>query len=276
MAKPTKAQRKAAKAEKKQAKKAKAKTRNRHTRRLGLLVMGAYVPAFINIHFRYARHNFKTWAALFVAPFLVAKLVLIRLVEMLPDQDQIVWHFDLLAILVISLCFYAAERFDEFRRFYVWAVPVTIFFGLIYWSTGQGSNELSGMIVKLLLIGYLSYRVGKFTLKEGYTQLDDGADDDYHQGKELYDAGAYAAAMPLLENSAGRGHFKSLYLLGEAYEAGHHYPQDPVKAAACYHKATKKGYARAMKRYDAVVARLTPDQTRDLERQLRDRLFLPD
>lgn len=264
----------AAKAARKKEKKAKAKKRNRTTRKLGVVVMGAFVPAFINIHFRYARHNFKAWAALFIAPFLVVKLALIRLLDMLPDDNHVVWHYDLLAIFIISICFYLAERFDDFRRIYVWAVPVTIFFGLLYWSNGQGSNQLSGAVIKLALIGYLTYRVGKFTIKHGYTQLDDGADGDYHTGKELYDAGDYTQAIPLLEASATRGHFKSLVLLGDAYENGHHYDPDIIKAAACYHKASQKGYAPATKRYGLLSEELTLEQTIEAESLLRDKSFL--
>lgn len=265
---------KALKAEKKQIKKAKAQKRNHVTRKFGLLMMGAYVPAFINIHFRYARHNFKIWAALFVAPFLVVKLALIRLIELLPEQNQIVWHYDLLAIFAISVCFYAAERFDRFRRVYVWAVPFTIFFGLLYWSAGQGSQELAGNVVKFLLIAYLSYRVGKFTLKEGYVELDDGADTDYHTGKELYDAGHYPTAISLLEASAKRGHFKSLYMLGEAYEHGHHYTKDTVKAAACYYKASQKGYIPAKACYEALLNEMTLEQTGTMHALLQDTQFL--
>lgn len=102
------------------------------TRKFSLMLMGAYVPAFINIHFRYARHNFKAWVALFVAPFLTVKLFLVRLFIMLPEDSKGVWHFDLLAILAISVCFYLAERFDNVRRIYVWAVPFVIFCSLIY------------------------------------------------------------------------------------------------------------------------------------------------
>lgn len=268
-----KAEKKTKKFEKKQLKKQKAKKRNKTTRKFGLLLMGAYVPAFINIHFRYAKHNFKVWAALFIAPFLVAKLVLMRINDMLPEHEQIVWHYDLLAIFAISICFYAAERFDNFRRVYVWAVPVTIFCGLLYWSNGQGSNEMSGSIVKLLLIAYLSYRVGKFTISDGYVELDDGADTDYHTGKELYDVAAYGAAMPLLEASARRGHFKSLYLLGDIYENGHHTPKDIVKAAVFYHKAGQKGYVPAAKRCEAVLETLTPQQSLSFEKYIREKLF---
>jgi hypothetical protein len=264
------------KAKKSRAKNAKAKkTKKRHplTPWFGRVLMGAYVPAFIYIHFRYARHNFKLWVALFIAPFLVTKLILLRLFEMLPDLGNVVWHMDLLAILTISVFFYLAERFDGFRKIYVWAVPLTVFFGLLYWAGGQGSQETTGFVIKFALIAYLSFRVGKFTTTDGYVELDDGADEDYHDGKAFFEDADYAQAIPCLEKSAQRGHFKSHYLIGQAYEKGHYYKQDRAKAVAHYYKASRKGYGKASQRYQDLLLSLTPEEKSVLEREIREMIL---
>jgi len=132
---------------------------------------------------------------------------------------------------------------------------------------------MSGYVVKFALIAYLSYRVGKFAIKEGYTQLDDGADADYHAGKRFYDDADYSQAITNLEKSANRGHFISLYLLGEAYEKGHHYGRDPAKAAACYYKASQKGYRAATIRYHAILDSFSREEKLEFDSQLWEPVF---
>jgi len=235
--------------------------------KFGALALGAYVPQFFRIHLRYMKHNFRTWAALFVAPFLAVKLSIIALFEALAEDGDGLWRFDIIAIFVVALCFVMAERHRSFRRVYVYAVPIVMTLGLLYWAGGNGGYTNMGYLVKAALIGIFTQRVGKFTITHGYQQLSEGADKDYSQGRDHYKHAEYALAMPLLETSAGRGHFKSLYLLGDAYEHGHFYARDPVKAAEYFMKSARKGYSKANKRHEQLLDTLSPEQRKRLEGQ---------
>jgi len=224
---------------------------------VGGFFLSLYLPKFVRIHFRYVKHSFRVWAALFVAPFLAIKLSLITVFNWLAEESSSVWKFDLIAIFAVAVCFVLAERHRKFRQFYVYAAPIVMMLGLLHWA-GDGSGYLSlGYAVKGALIVYFSYRVGRFTISTGYQKLTDGADKDYIKGREHYDGGAYDLALPLLEKAAKRGHFKSLYFIGDAYENGHFYEADLVKAAEHYKSAGRKGYAKANDRFQEILNRMT-------------------
>jgi len=218
-------------------------------RKVGFMALGAYVPKFFRIHLRYIRNNLRAWVVLFVTPFLAIKLFMIALIERLSQfgegPDGVVWHYDIIAIFAVAVCFAMAERHRGFRRFYVYAVPTVMALGLLYWAGGRGGYANVGYLFKAGLIGILTYRVGKFTINKGYEQLSDGADKDYKRGRDHYESGEYELAIPFLETAAKRGHFKSLFLLGDAYEYGHCVEADLAKAAEYFMKSSRKGYRKA-------------------------------
>lgn len=237
--------------------------------KFGIVALGAYFPKFFRIHLSYMRHNFRAWAALFVAPFLTIKLFMIALFESLSrfgnGTGGTVWHFDIIAIFAVALCFVLAERHQGFRRIYVYAVPTIMALGLLYWAGGNGGYLNIGYLVKAGLIGYLTYRVGRFTIASGYQQLSEGGDKDYSQGYEHYAREEYDLAMPFLEKAAKRGHFKSLFLLGDAYECGNFYEADPSKAAEYFIKSGRKGYDKANARYEELLKRLSTKQRAEIQ-----------
>lgn len=242
------------------------------TKAAGSLALSAYLPKFVRIHFRYMRHSFKVWAALFVAPFLAIKLSLIALFNWLAQEGDGVWKFDLIAVFAVALCFVIAERNRKFRQFYVYAAPIVMMLGLLHWA-GEGSGYLNrGYLIKAALILYFSHRVGRFTITTGYQKLTEGADKDYILGREHYDNGEYDIALPLLETAAERGHFKSLYFIAEAYELGRYYEADLVKAAEYYQSAGRKGYAKGNERFQDVLGRMTSEQKDRIKNRYFDAL----
>jgi len=76
--------------------------------------------------------------------------------------------------------------------------------------------------------------------------------------------------MPFLEKAASQGHFKSLFLIGEAYEKGLYYKRDRARAAGYYYKAGRKGYAKANDRYESLAARLSEAEKSAIERDMWD------
>jgi len=251
----------------------KVKQSTKVARRLGGLYAAQFYPNFIAIHFRYAKDNFRVWAALFIAPFIAVKLSLIRVFEWLSTTGSGGsggWQFDLLAIFCIALCFVMAERYRNFRKFYVYFAPAIMGLSLLYWAGGQPGMHLltTGFAVKAALIGLLTYRVGRFTIDTGYQVLTDGADKNYRAGRDHYELGEYELAMPLLEKSAKKGHFKSQFLLGVAYENGHHYPVDKVLAAKQYLKATKKGHQKAKQRLQSIMDVMNEEQKAEIQGRL--------
>lgn len=237
-------------------------------KKAGLFTLGAFIPGFLRIHWRYLRNNLRAWVALFVAPFMAIKLSLIALVGWFASDTAGVWKFDLIAIFSVALCFFLAERHRGFRKVYVYVVPAVMAVCLLYWAGSDSGVLNAGFAVKAILIGLLTYRVGKFTITKGYEQLTEGADKDYHQGRLHYDRGDYELALPFLEKAAKRGHFKSLYLLGEAYELGHHYDKDIVKAARHFLRAGKKGYAKANQRHESLLGKMTTSEQKQAERNI--------
>lgn len=234
---------------------------------VGGLVLGQYVPGFLKIHLRYIKRNVRVWLALFVAPFLAIKLFFVSLFNIISDGTIGTWKFDLIAIFVVALCFFLAERHRSFRKFYVYFAPAVMCLGLLYWAANGGADLVSpGFIVKAVLIGYLTFRIGRFTIDMAYQILTEGADPNYREGRDLYDQKEYELAMPLLEASAARGHFKSMYLIGEAYERGFHYKKDRIKAAEYYWESGKKGYAKGSERFRDLMDRMSKSEKVEMDK----------
>lgn len=74
------------------------------------------------------------------------------------------------------------------------------------------------------------------------------ADKIYRQGKQLYDAGQYSEAVPLLKTAADKGHKKALYRLGRCYAKGNGVEKDLRMAFAYYSKAAEQNYHKAQYR----------------------------
>ena len=234
-------------------------------KKIGALTLGMYLPGPIQIHFRYIRNNLKLWAALFVAPFMAIKLSLIALFNLLADGGSGAWKYDLIAMFSVGLLFYLAERNRDFRKFYVYFVPIVMGASLLYWVWGSSRFASPEFVIKLILCGLLTYRVGNYIMEDGYQQLSEGADKNFHEGRILYSLKEYDLAIPFLEKSAKRGHFKSIYLLAEAHEFGYHYPVDRVKAARFFLKSGKKGYRKATIRYQKILDELSPDERAEFD-----------
>ncbi len=68
----------------------------------------------------------------------------------------------------------------------------------------------------------------------------------YREGKALYDAKNYAAAVPKLRAAAEKGHHKAQYRLGRCYDKGHGVAEDDAIAFQWYSKAAKQDYGKAL------------------------------
>ena len=71
------------------------------------------------------------------------------------------------------------------------------------------------------------------------------ADKLYSEGKALYDAKNYTAAVPKLKAAAEKGHKKAQYRLGRCYDKGYSVKEDKKKAFEFYMKSAKQEYAKA-------------------------------
>ena len=71
------------------------------------------------------------------------------------------------------------------------------------------------------------------------------ADKLYDEGKKLYDAKNYTAALPKLKAAAEKGHKKAQYRLGRCYDKGNGVAEDDQTAAQWYEKSAAQGYAKA-------------------------------
>ena len=71
------------------------------------------------------------------------------------------------------------------------------------------------------------------------------ADKLYQEGKELYDAKNYKAAIPKLKAAAEKGHRKAQYRLGRCYDKGNGVTEDDAKAFEWYAKSAAQNYAKA-------------------------------
>lgn len=67
----------------------------------------------------------------------------------------------------------------------------------------------------------------------------------YDEGKALYDAKDYKAAVPKLRAAANKGHKKAQYRLGMCYKEGYGVEKDRKKAFVLFQKSAKQGYAKA-------------------------------
>jgi len=264
----------ARKAEAKRAKKAQKmeKTQNSKVRQFvrqhGPSVLGIRIPGFFKIHMRYAKHSFSTWFVLFIAPFLVSimimRVIARRFLEINPTDLQLY----IVAFFLIALAFFFAERHRKFRSIYVILVPaLLIVFGLVTVDLAQG--RFPGNIIKFaILILYPAWWLWKRASDDGYKALSDGADSDYRPGHNLYMAGEYESAFTYLKPSAERGHMKSLYLLGHAYENGNGQECDRVKAAKLYDKSARKGYGKARSAFEKLFGTLTNDEKNRYDTEL--------
>ncbi len=227
----------------------------------GKAASSVYVPGFLFIHLRYLRYHTQSWLALFVAPFVATKAVLGRLSNWSGDARFQSLSFDLIALAVIAACFMLAERRREFRRYYVYAVPIIIFVGLVIGAAAKHGWFTRPFWPEFLMVGFLAYIVGRVSIGKGYQALKDGGDMNYRKGRAYFDERKFKKAMPLLEKSAKGGHFKALYLIAEAYQKGlGDYPQDKVRAAEYYARSGRKGYRRATQTYRSLLDTLSPDE----------------
>ncbi len=71
------------------------------------------------------------------------------------------------------------------------------------------------------------------------------ADKLYKEGKALYDAKKYTAAVPKLKTAAEKGHEKAQYRLGRCYDKGHGVNTNEKLAFQWYYKSATQGYAKA-------------------------------
>ncbi|MBO4720894.1 MAG: sel1 repeat family protein [Prevotella sp.] len=71
------------------------------------------------------------------------------------------------------------------------------------------------------------------------------ADKLYSEGKALYDAKNYKAAVPKLKAAAEKGHKKAQYRLGRCYDKGHGVTQNDAQAFQWYSKSAAQEYAKA-------------------------------
>ncbi|MGX8695117.1 MAG: tetratricopeptide repeat protein [Prevotella sp.] len=71
------------------------------------------------------------------------------------------------------------------------------------------------------------------------------ADQLYEEGKALYDAKDYAAAVTKLRPAAEKGHKKAQYRLARCYDKGHGVEENNAEAFKWYSKSAGQGYAKA-------------------------------
>lgn len=77
------------------------------------------------------------------------------------------------------------------------------------------------------------------------TPADDEAEKLYDEGKALYDAKNYTAALPKLRAAANMGHKKAQYRIGRCYDKGHGVEEDNDEAVKWYLKSANQGYYKA-------------------------------
>ena len=68
----------------------------------------------------------------------------------------------------------------------------------------------------------------------------------YREGKDLYDAKNYSAAVPKLKAAAEKGHKKAQYRLGLCYDKGKGVTENDDLAFLWYSKSAAQGYAKGL------------------------------
>lgn len=224
------------------------------------MIFGLRIPGFIRVHWRYARHSFLTWLVLFVAPFVIGVAILSVISEKILKVEATDWQLFLIALFLIAVAFFFAERHRKFRRIYVIAIPAMVVVNGVVHLLFTNGFSIGGVITFGILAGLPAWWLGRHATGKGYRLLSDGADKDYRPGRDLYMDGQYEDAFMHLEPSAKRGHMKSLYLLGHAFENGNGCEKARVKAARFYDKASRKGYRKANTAFDALFETFSQDE----------------
>lgn len=93
------------------------------------------------------------------------------------------------------------------------------------------------MIMKRLLL--------LLTLIISLTAGAQNADKLYAEGKALYEAKNYVAALAKLKPAATKGHKKAQYHVGRCYDKGHGVEENNQEAFKWYSKAADQGYYKA-------------------------------
>ena len=83
------------------------------------------------------------------------------------------------------------------------------------------------------------------TLMVSMTVGAQNADELYEQGKALYDAKDYTAALAKLKPAAEKGHKKAQYRVGRCYDKGHGVEENNQEAVRWYKKSADQGYYKA-------------------------------
>lgn len=186
----------------------------------------------------------------------------------LPDVSLTGWQRFFIVLLCIAAAFYFAERHRKFRRFYVLAIPGMVLINGFFRFIVFGGLSFGGLVTFTILAGLPALLLGRLSMGAGYRMLSNGADKNYRPGRDLYMEGQYAKAFLHLEPSAKRGHMKSLYLLGHAYEHGNGYTVQRIRAAQFYNKSAKKGYRKAHGAFEALFASFTSAEVEAFEADL--------
>lgn len=232
------------------------------------MIFGLRVPGFIKVHWRYARRSFITWLVLFIAPFVIGVASLSVISEKILKVETTEWQLFLIALFLIAVAFFFAERHRTFRRIYVMAIPAMVILNGVVHLVFTNGLSLGSVVTFGILAVLPAWWLGRHSMGKGYRLLSNGADKNYRPGRDLYMDGQYKEAFAHLEPSAERGHMKSLYLLGDAYEHGNGRDKDRIKAAWFYDKASRKGYRKAHTAFDILFETFSPDEIAAFETNL--------
>lgn len=217
------------------------------------MVLGIRVPGFIRIHFRYALRNPFIYVVLVIAPFILGMMLISAFSTHVLGVTIKGWQVFFITLFFIALAFYFAERYRQFRKFYVAAIPGMVIVNGLYNLFIKSGYSFGNFIAFLIIAGAPAWILAKFSMGHGYRLLSDGADKNYRPGRNLYMAGDYHDAFLQLEPSARRGHMKSLYLMGHAHEHGNGRDLDLIRAARFYEKSSSKGYRKASAAYERLL-----------------------
>jgi hypothetical protein len=232
------------------------------------MVLGIRIPGFLKVHWRYAKRSFITWFVLFIAPFVIGVIILKTIAEKLLELHPNDVQLFLIALFLIALAFFFAERHRRFRHIYVRAIPAMVILNGLFNLFFTDGLSTGGIITFAVLAGLPAWWLGRRAMGKGYKLLSDGACKDYRPGRDLYMDGHYEKAFAHLEPSAKRGQMKALYLLGHAHEHGNGRPRDRIKAARFYDKSSRKGYGKAHLAYDDLFDTFSKDEITAFETDL--------